>query len=133
MGGDVEPAARVEGGPAAEFDVAGLSPLERLVGTDGTRKFLFALRDGQTVESVIIPMEAHATFCISSQVGCAMACRFCATARGGLVRNLTRGEILEQVQRLRRELAAEPFPSTVIDNSTSSSWAWANRWTTCRR
>ncbi len=55
-------------------------------------------------------MDAHATFCISSQVGCAMACRFCATARGGLVRDLTRGEIVEQVQRLRRELAAEPFP-----------------------
>jgi 23S rRNA (adenine2503-C2)-methyltransferase len=95
---------------AAEFDPAGLSIQESLVGADGTRKFLFALRDGNTVESVIIPMEAHATFCISSQVGCAMACRFCATARGGLVRDLTRGEIVEQVQRLRRELLANPFP-----------------------
>jgi 23S rRNA (adenine2503-C2)-methyltransferase len=95
---------------ASEFDIAGLSSLETLVGADGTRKFLFALRDGHTVESVIIPMEAHATFCISSQVGCAMACRYCATARGGLARNLTRGEIVEQVQRLRNELIAEPFP-----------------------
>jgi 23S rRNA (adenine2503-C2)-methyltransferase len=94
----------------AEFDVAGLTKLEALVGSDGTRKFLFSLRDGHTVESVIIPMEAHATFCISSQVGCAMACRFCATARGGLVRDLTQGEIVEQVQRLRGELAAGPFP-----------------------
>jgi 23S rRNA (adenine2503-C2)-methyltransferase len=94
----------------AAFDVAGLSLLETLVGADGTRKFLFELRDGHSVESVIIPMEAHATFCISSQVGCAMACRFCATARGGLVRDLTRGEIVEQVQRLRRELAVDPFP-----------------------
>jgi 23S rRNA (adenine2503-C2)-methyltransferase len=94
---------------ATEFDVAGLSLLETVVGADGTRKFLFALRDGHTVESVIIPMDAHATFCISCQVGCAMACSFCATARGGLVRDLTSGEIVEQVQRLRRELAAMPF------------------------
>lgn len=95
---------------AGEFDAGGLEFRETQVGADGTRKFLFSLRDGQTIESVIIPMEAHATFCISSQVGCAMACRFCATARGGLVRGLSRGEIIEQVQRLRRELRDRPYP-----------------------
>ena len=82
--------------------------MERQVSRDGTRKFLFQLRDGATVESVIIPMEEHATFCISTQVGCAMACRFCATARGGLVRNLDSGEIMEQVLRLRADLDDEP-------------------------
>lgn len=97
-------------GLAEAYDLQGLWPLERQVGADGTRKFLFRLRDGQTVESVIIPMESHATFCLSTQVGCAMACRFCATARGGLVRNLEAGEILEQVAHLRRDLAAEPVP-----------------------
>ncbi|MFO7608130.1 MAG: 23S rRNA (adenine(2503)-C(2))-methyltransferase RlmN [Candidatus Krumholzibacteriia bacterium] len=95
---------------AAAWDLAALAPEARQVSADGTRKFLFRLRDGQHVESVIIPMARHATFCISSQVGCAMACRFCATARGGLVRDLEPGEIVEQVQRLEADLAAEPVP-----------------------
>jgi 23S rRNA (adenine2503-C2)-methyltransferase len=95
---------------AGGYDLQALTPVERQVSADGTRKFLFRLRDGQTVESVIIPMESHTTFCLSTQVGCAMACRFCATARGGLVRNLEAGEILEQVTHLRRDLTAEPVP-----------------------
>lgn len=95
---------------ADSHDIAGLEPVERRIAADGTRKFLFRLRDRQTVESVIIPMENHATFCISSQVGCAMACRFCATARGGLVRGLSPGEIVEQVQRLAADLDSDPFP-----------------------
>ncbi len=94
---------------AGEFDLWGLIPTERQVSRDGTRKFLFTLRDGATVESVIIPMNDHVTFCISSQVGCAMACRFCATARGGLVRNLEAGEIVQQVLHLRSDLQEEPM------------------------
>jgi len=92
------------------FDLAGLMPDTRQVSRDGTRKFLFKLRDGETVESVIIPMSDHPTFCISSQVGCAMACSFCATARGGLKRQLTAGEIVEQVLRLNRDLQEDPYP-----------------------
>ncbi|HKK00988.1 MAG TPA: 23S rRNA (adenine(2503)-C(2))-methyltransferase RlmN [Desulfuromonadales bacterium] len=66
--------------------------------TDGTRKYLFRLNDGQTVESVRIPMEGErATLCISTQVGCAMGCAFCLTGTFGLVRNLTAGEIVNQV------------------------------------
>lgn len=95
---------------AAGHDLAGLAPRERQSSQDGTRKFLFGLRDGETIESVIIPMENHATFCVSSQVGCAMACSFCATARGGLMRQLSAGEILEQVLRLARDLAEDPLP-----------------------
>jgi len=95
---------------AERFDLTALEPVERQVSRDGTRKFLFRLRDGATLESVIIPMGDHATFCISTQVGCAMACRFCATARGGLFRNLESGEILEQVLRLRNDTATEPIP-----------------------
>ena len=94
---------------AGEWDLTALTTAAREVSTDGTRKFLFRLRDGQTVESVIIPMAEHATFCLSTQVGCAMACRFCATARGGLVRDLEAGEIVEQVLHLRRDLAAAPI------------------------
>mgnify|MGYP001093616547 FL=1 len=96
---------------ADAYDLQGLKALERRISTDGTRKHLFELRDGATIESVIIPMEGHFTFCLSSQVGCAMACRFCATARGGLARGLSMGEILEQVVHLERDLAADP-PTT---------------------
>ena len=94
---------------AERFDLAGLAQVERQVAGDGTRKFLFRLRDGATVESVVIPMAEHVTFCLSTQVGCAMACSFCATARGGLVRNLEAGEIIEQVLRLRDDVAARPL------------------------
>ncbi len=100
--------ARLRDELAGRYELQGLAPGERLVGQDRTRKFLFHLRDGATVESVLIPMEQHATFCISTQVGCTMACRFCATARGGLERNLVAGEIIEQVLHLRADLAAHP-------------------------
>lgn len=92
------------------YDLCGLELAERLVAADATRKYLFRLRDGQTVESVLIPMRDHATFCISTQVGCAMACRFCATARGGLVRDLSSAEIIEQVLHLREDARREPVP-----------------------
>jgi 23S rRNA (adenine2503-C2)-methyltransferase len=90
------------------YDPSGLVLSERQCSQDGTRKYLFELRDGQSIESVMIPMEQHATFCVSSQVGCAMACSFCATAKGGLKRQLTRGEIVEQVQRLALDLRDDP-------------------------
>lgn len=65
---------------------------------DGTRKYLFRLEDGETIESVRIPMDDNrATLCISTQVGCAMGCVFCHTGSFGLVRNLTPGEIVNQV------------------------------------
>jgi 23S rRNA (adenine2503-C2)-methyltransferase len=94
---------------AAEMDLAGLEQVERQVSVDGTRKFLFRLRDGDSIESVIIPTGDHPTFCLSTQVGCAMACRFCATARGGLVRQVSAGEIVEQVQLLEADLSADPL------------------------
>lgn len=68
------------------------------ISTDGTRKYLFRLADGETIESVRIPMEGgRATLCISTQVGCAMGCCFCLTGCFGLTRNLTPGEIVNQV------------------------------------
>ena len=71
---------------------------------DGTRKFLFRLGDGQTVESVLIPMEGgRCTLCISTQVGCAMQCAFCLTGTFGLQRNLEAGEIVNQVCAVSRE------------------------------
>jgi len=68
--------------------------------SDGTEKFLLQLSDGRQIESVFIPDTPSMTFCISTQVGCAMACAFCLTGRMGLVRNLTAGEIVGQVRVL---------------------------------
>ena len=62
-----------------------------------TRKSLMKLADGETVETVCIPSEKRHTFCVSSQVGCAVKCTFCATGDSGYARNLTAGEIVEQV------------------------------------
>jgi 23S rRNA (adenine2503-C2)-methyltransferase len=69
---------------------------------DGTRRYLLALADGRTVETVMMPEGERDTLCISSQVGCAVGCRFCMTALLGLERNLTAGEIVGQVLRVAR-------------------------------
>ncbi len=74
--------------------------------SSGSVKYLFRLPDGHHIESVYIPEANRKTLCISSQVGCAINCQFCATARLGLKRNLTAGEIVEQalaIMRLRNE------------------------------
>jgi len=68
--------------------------------SDGTEKFLLRLADGRQIESVFIPDTPSMTFCISTQVGCAMACAFCLTGKMGLVRNLSAGEIVGQVRVL---------------------------------
>jgi 23S rRNA (adenine2503-C2)-methyltransferase len=68
--------------------------------SDGTEKFLLRLTDGRQIESVFIPDTPSMTFCISTQVGCAMACAFCLTGKMGLVRNLSAGEIVGQVRVL---------------------------------
>ena len=69
---------------------------------DGTRRYLLELADGRTVETVLMPEEARDTLCISSQVGCPVDCAFCLTARMGLERNLTAGEIVGQVLYVAR-------------------------------
>ena len=80
----------------------------RQVATDGTTKLLLRLGDGRTVESVLMPdfRDDRAAGCLSSQVGCAMGCDFCATTKTGFERNLTAGEIVEQFLALRREAHA---------------------------
>ncbi|MGH9140343.1 MAG: 23S rRNA (adenine(2503)-C(2))-methyltransferase RlmN [Vicinamibacterales bacterium] len=73
---------------------------QREKSIDGTEKFLLRLADGKHLESVFIPDTPAMTFCISTQVGCAMACAFCLTGKMGLVRNLSAGEIVGQVRVL---------------------------------
>jgi len=72
--------------------------------SDGTAKLLVALADGAAVEAVIIPEDDRRTACISTQVGCAIGCVFCASGIGGLVRDLSAGEIVEEVLQARRSL-----------------------------
>jgi 23S rRNA (adenine2503-C2)-methyltransferase len=79
---------------------------------DGTRKWLLRLGDQQCIETVFIPEGDRGTLCISSQVGCALDCTFCATARQGFNRNLSIGEIIGQVFVARRRLEQAPFSSS---------------------
>jgi 23S rRNA (adenine2503-C2)-methyltransferase len=92
-----------------------LTIAEVQTSTDGTRKLRLVTRDGQSIESVLIPDGEKTTQCISSQVGCAVDCQFCATAKMGLVRNLDAGEIVDQVY-LARRLLAEVDPGRHLTN-----------------
>ena len=81
---------------------------------DGSRKYLFKLKDGKYIESVLIPERDHYTLCVSSQVGCAQDCRFCLTAVGGFERNLTRGEIVAQVRDIKKDLGDEKRLTNIV-------------------
>ena len=88
--------------------ISNLEPEAVEQGSDGTRKYLFNLGDGNAVESVLIPIEGRNTLCISSQVGCAMACEFCLTGTFKLTRNLTTAEIVNQIMAVKRDLVRNP-------------------------
>ena len=84
--------------------ISNLQPVAQSVSTDGTTKFLFSLEDGLAIESVLIPSakkisgeDKRLTLCVSTQVGCPLDCKFCATGAMGFLRNLTAGEIIDQV------------------------------------
>ncbi len=78
-------------------DISRLTVESKYVSTDGTRRYLMKTADGYPVETVFIPSEGRDTICFSSQSGCPLKCDFCLTAKLGLLRNLTVGEIVEQV------------------------------------
>lgn len=92
-----------------EFDVYASEIIRRSVSNDGTVKLLLRWPDGAASECVMIPEEQRRTACISSQVGCHVGCAFCASGLSGLQRNLTAGEIVEQVMRVRAEAQASPL------------------------
>lgn len=87
-----------------EATLGRLSLIETLTSADTTRKYLFELHDGHLIEAVLIPERGHLTLCVSSQAGCGMGCRFCATGQQGLKRNLSAAEIVEQVIEVKRSL-----------------------------
>ena len=96
-----------------------IKPLEVVVdqlSNDGTRKWLMALPDNNRIEAVFIPEDDRGTLCISSQVGCALDCSFCSTARQGFSRNLSVAEILSQVWLANRLLDEEKKPGRKITN-----------------
>lgn len=109
---------------SAEYSVALPETVEVLTSKiDGTKKFIFRMQDGHVIESVWMEYQHGHSVCISSQVGCRMGCKFCASTLDGLARNLTSGEMLGQIYQIQR---VRPVPGLI----TSSSWAPANRLTT---
>ncbi len=94
--------------------ISGLRLARRLKSSDGTEKFLFALEDDETIESVLIPDDARLTLCISSQVGCAMGCKFCLTGKLGLIRNLRAYEIADQVIAVNRLILPRKITNIVM-------------------
>jgi 23S rRNA (adenine2503-C2)-methyltransferase len=87
-----------------EWSVFGTEVVVHRVAPDGTDKLLLGCRDGRRIECVLMAEDDRRTVCISTQVGCGMGCVFCASGLNGVERNLTRGEIIEQVIRLRNLL-----------------------------
>ena len=87
----------------ANYEIPTVSMLERQVSQmDGTNKFLFELQDGHVVESVLMKYKHGNSVCISSQVGCRMGCRFCASTLDGLARNLRPSEMLGQIYQIQK-------------------------------
>ena len=105
--------AELRGALAGAFPLRRLGLGARQLSSDGTEKYLWDLGDGEAIESVLIPEGKRRTLCISSQVGCALGCVFCATGRMGFRRNLTAAEIAAQV---REVILLDPLltPSNVV-------------------
>ena len=99
---------------ARQYEIWEVEMLDRQVSAmDGTNKFLFRLSDGHVVESVLMKYKHGNSVCISSQVGCRMGCRFCASTIGGLERNLTPSEMLGQIYQIQR-ISGERVANVVV-------------------
>ena len=96
------------------FQISTPAVIGKDISSDGTVKFLLGLDDNRRIESVFIPDTPSQTFCISTQVGCAMKCGFCLTGKMGLVRNLTAGEIAGQVRVLSNELGLRDSKFNIV-------------------
>lgn len=101
---------------AEHFFIKRLDIEEQKISVDKTEKFLLRLDDGQHIESVLIPGKENFTLCVSSQVGCAQGCKFCLTAKGGFVRNLTVAEIIAQIRDARYYLTQKGIDPKKLSN-----------------
>jgi 23S rRNA (adenine2503-C2)-methyltransferase len=99
---------------AQHFRIGTPTVIAKEVSSDGTVKFLLGLEDDRRIESVFIPDTPSQTFCVSTQVGCAMKCGFCLTGKMGLVRNLSAGEIAGQVRVLAGELGLRESKFNIV-------------------
>ncbi len=99
---------------AGQWQTRALETVALQRSIDGTRKAVLRAADGAVIESVLIPDEDRTTLCISTQVGCPLACSFCATGALGFTRNLTTAEIVDQVCRMREVLAPEERITNVV-------------------
>jgi 23S rRNA (adenine2503-C2)-methyltransferase len=99
---------------AGQWRTRALETVQLQRSADGTRKALLRAADGALLESVLIPDEDRTTLCISTQVGCPLACSFCATGAMGFTRNLTTAEIVDQVCRMREALGADERITNVV-------------------
>jgi len=90
---------------AEEFEIAGLEMVHQQSAKDGTRKFLLKLEDSAYIEAVYIPEQKRKTICVSTQIGCPLNCKFCATALLDFKRNLKAYEIADEIRIIRQEMA----------------------------
>lgn len=98
----------------AEYDAHSLECRRVQRSVDGTRKLLLETRDGSSIEAVLIPEERRNTLCVSTQVGCPLACSFCATGALGFTRNLSTGEIIDQVRHARAVLDEDESLTNIV-------------------
>lgn len=96
------------------FYISSLEIADRLVSSDRTKKIIFKLKDASIIEGVMIPSKDRATACVSTQVGCKFACRFCASGISGFKRNLTHLEVIDEVLSLKREALPDKLTHLVF-------------------
>ncbi len=106
--------ARLKAAMASGPPLVGSTVVHEVPAADGTRKLLLRLHDGEHIESVLIPEGDRMTLCVSTQVGCPVACVFCASGLDGVRRNLRRGEIVEQVLHARAALGSTRITNVVV-------------------
>jgi len=85
------------------FSLHNFKILKKQVSKDGTKKYLFDVLDGNSIETVLMEYKHGKTICVSTQIGCKMGCKFCASTYAGFSRNLTSGEIAEQLLAVERD------------------------------
>ncbi|MCD6098466.1 23S rRNA (adenine(2503)-C(2))-methyltransferase RlmN [bacterium] len=94
--------------------IEGIELAERVSSPDGSVKYAFRLSDGNIIESVLIFDASRVTVCLSSQVGCPLGCLFCATGKVGFVRNLTSGEIVDQIIQIKKDIPGKRVTNLVF-------------------
>jgi len=96
------------------FSISTLTPIRLQIASDGTKKFLFQLEDGNRIESVLIPERHRLTLCVSTQVGCGLGCQFCLTGKKGFRRNLKASEIVNQIIAAKKSLEEDQLITNIV-------------------